>query len=130
MRLHPGRLSALALAAAAAAAVPLGCGPRAVDHVPPELLGVWKAAAGPHARNFLEIRPGELVLGVAGIPFDVLAIERIDVRTTRDGAAIYRFHYLADEGYSDALVVTRPSSASSEIRLGSRAEPWRRSATR
>jgi hypothetical protein len=130
MRLPSPRRSRAWLAALLLAALHVACGPRTLDHVPPELIGVWKTASGPRARNFLEIRPGALVLGVAGIAFDELPIQSVDVQVRRDGAWVYRLHYLADEGYPDALVVVRPSSTRAEIQVGSRAEPWRRSTTR
>jgi len=102
----------------------LACGPRRLDDVPADLLGTWRTQAPRYENNFFEVRRDALVLGVAGRELDVLPIREIDWTSDAEGNAIYRFHFVADEGYEDVLVVTRVGSGGRAIRLASRADLW------
>jgi len=122
----PLRLTAAARALAAGVALlaALACGPRRLDDVPADLLGTWRTQAPRYENNFFEVRRDALVLGVAGRELDVLPIREIDWTSDAEGNAIYRFHFVADEGYEDVLVVTRVGSGGRAIRLASRADLW------
>ena len=102
----------------------LACGPQRLDGVPEDLLGVWRTQAPRYEKSFLEVRRDSLVLGVSGMELDVLPIQTIDWTTDREGNAIYRFHYIADEGYPDVLELTRVGGSARAIRLASRADLW------
>jgi hypothetical protein len=107
----------------AALATATGCGAEPVA-VPKDLLGLWKTESPRHAKTFLEIRSHSLMLGVAGMELDVLEIEGLEHATDRGGNDVYRFHYTADEGYPDVLVVTRLRS-SRGILVASGSDVWR-----
>ena len=102
----------------------LACGPRRLDSVPPDLLGTWRTRAPRYQKNFFEVRPDALVLGVAGRELDVLPIRELDWAQDDAGNGIYRFHFVADEGYEDVLVVTRLGNGARAIKLASRADLW------
>jgi hypothetical protein len=102
----------------------LACGPRRLDGVPSDLLGTWRTRAPRYEKNFFEVRRDVLVLGVAGQELDVLPIQEIDWTTDGHGNVIYRFRFLADEGYPDVLLVTRVGSGARAIRLASQADLW------
>lgn len=101
----------------------LACGPQRLESVPPDLLGVWRTRAPRYRENFFEVRRDSVVLGVTGLELDVLPILEIDWRSDRKGD-VYRFHYLADEGYEDFIVVTRVGTGARAIRLASQADLW------
>jgi hypothetical protein len=116
--------AARACAAGLALLLALACGPRRLDDVPDDLLGTWRTRAPRYEKNFFEVRRDALVLGVAGRELDVLPIRELDWTSDSDGNAIYRFHFVADEGYEDVLVVTRLRGGERAIRLASRADLW------
>lgn len=123
-RLPRPRAAARACAVGLGLCLALACGPQQLEGVPQDLLGVWRTRAPRYEKSFLEVRRDTIVLGMSGMELDVLPIQTIDWTSDAEGNAIYRFHYVADEGYPDVLEVTRVSGGARAIRLASRADLW------
>lgn len=118
-----------ALAASLCVLSALACGPRKLEEVPPQLLGIWKTRAPRHARNFVEIRPHSVVLGVVGMELEVVPIETIELSRRNRSEEVYRLGFTASEGYLDAVEVTWLAQERA-IRVGSAPGSWKRSAER
>jgi hypothetical protein len=135
-RPRPSAFRASGRALVALGLLALACGgPRRLEHVPGELIGLWKTSAPRYAQHFLRIEPGFFVLGVAGMDLDRLRVDAVDEDEDGDGHRVYRLHYTADEGYADALVLTyvintHGTASRRALRIGSRPDLWTPAASR